>query len=79
MEEVLDRWEIIINDSHGKHCHDQRKKLSSFFLSVDGMLRREARVVIENLSRVMAAKMDEPILQVRGQINVWIAIAVARL
>ena len=39
---LLGRWERIKKDKHGKHCHDQRKHFSTFFLSVDGMLGREA-------------------------------------
>ena len=42
------------------------------------MLGREALVVLVNLSRLMAANMDEPIFHVRDWINSWIAIAVSR-
>ena len=42
------------------------------------MLGREALVVLAQLSRTMAAKMDEPISHVRGWINDRIAIAVER-
>ena len=42
------------------------------------MLGREALVALENLSQLMAAKMDEPILHVRGYINGQILIAVTR-
>ena len=46
MAALLARWETIKNDKHSKHCHDQRKHFLPFFLSVDGMLRREALVVL---------------------------------
>ena len=52
-----------------------------FFLSVDGMMGKEALVVLATLSRLMAAKMDKPILHVIDVIdiidlvNVRIAIA----
>ena len=49
------------------------------FFSVDGMLGREAMVALKNLSLLMTAKMDEPILYVRGWIISQIAIGVARL
>ena len=52
----------------------ETKKLSPFVLSIDG----EVLVVLENLSYLLSAKMDEPILHVRGWINVQVAIAVAR-
>ena len=49
-----------------------------FVLSVNGMLGRGALAVIANLSRPMAAKMDELVLNVHGWINGQIEIAVAR-
>ena len=52
---------------------------SPFVISVDGMLGKKALVILANLSQIMAAKMDEPILHVRGWINGRIAIAFARL
>ena len=39
---------------------------------------KEALVVLTTLSRLMAAKMDEPIVHVTIWVNVRIAIAVAR-
>ena len=42
------------------------------------MLGREALDVLENLSQLMAAEMDEPISHVRVWINGRIEIAVAR-
>ena len=46
MAELLDRWKTINKDKHGKHFHNQRKKISPFFLSVDGILGREALVIL---------------------------------
>ena len=62
---LLDQWEKIKKDNHGKHCHNQLKQFSTFVLSVDGMLGREALVLLANLSQLIAAKMDEPILHVQ--------------
>ena len=42
------------------------------------MLGREALAVLVNLSRLMAEKIDEPILHVQGWINGQIAIMAAR-
>ena len=47
---------------------------SSFLLSVDGIMGREAQVVLATLSWLMAAKMDESILHVNGWVNGRIAI-----
>ena len=46
MEVFLVRWENINKYKHGKHCHNQQKHFSPFVLSVEGILGREALVVI---------------------------------
>ena len=46
-------------------------------MSIDGMIGREALVVL--FSQIVVAKLDEPISHLRGWINGWIAIAVTRL
>ena len=43
------------------------------------MLEKEALVIVANLIRLMAAKINEPISHMRGWINVWISIAAVRL
>ena len=65
-------------DKHSKNCHKQREHFSPFVLSVDGILGKEALVVLANLSQLMEAKTDETISHVGGWINRRIAIAVAR-
>ena len=62
----------------GKHCHEERQTFFPFVISVYGMLGREALVILANLSRRMAAKMDEPIFHMQGWINRLITITVAR-
>ena len=52
---------------------------SSFVLSVDGMLGKEDLVVLANLIPIMGEKIEGPIFHVRGWINGWISITVARL
>ena len=79
MAEILSWWEKIKKYKHGKNYHDQQKKKSTFVISVNGFLGREALVVLANLSRLMAAKMDKPISHVRGWVNCQIKIAAARL
>ena len=78
MEALLYRWEKINKYKHGKHCQDQQKHFSPIIISVNGMLGRESLVVLANLSRLMAVKMDEPISHVQGWINGQIEISVAR-
>ena len=78
MTSLLARWEKIKKDKHGKHCHKQRKHFLLFALSVDGMLGREALVVLFQLSQFMEEKREEPLFQVRGWVKGHITIAVAR-
>ena len=61
MEVLLSRQETIKKDKHGKICHDQRKFVLPFVISVDGMLQREALFVFSQLSRFMAEKTEEPL------------------
>ena len=68
MAALLTWWETINKYNHGKHCHE-RKRFLSFVISVDGMLGKEALVILAQLSQTMAAKMNKPILHVRGWIN----------
>ena len=46
MTALMSRWGTIKKDKHGKHCHDQRKHFLPFVLSVNGILGREALVVL---------------------------------
>ena len=59
MAALLEWWEKINKDKHGKHCHYQQKYFSPFVLSIDGMIPREFLVVLAILSRIMATKMDK--------------------
>ena len=58
MTSILTRWENIKKHKHGKHYHDQGNHFSLFALSVDGMLGREALVVLSKLSQVMVYKRE---------------------
>ena len=49
-----------------------------FVLSVDGLLGKEAHIVLANLSQLMAEKMEEPILHMCSWFNGLIVIAVAQ-
>ena len=76
---LLYQWDNINKDNHGNHLHNQLKQFSNFVLSVDGMLSREALVVLANLSQLIADKMDEPILHVQVWINGRFTFMVVRL
>ena len=53
-------------------------KNSPCFLSVYGMLRKEALGVLANLIQLMAEKLKEPISHLRGWVNGRILITVVR-
>ena len=50
MDNLLDCREKENRDKRVKHCHEQRRHFSPFFLSVDGMLGKEDLVILSNLS-----------------------------
>ena len=64
--------------NHGNHCHEQWNFFSPFVIYIDGILGREAPVILANLSRLVAAKMDESILHVSRWINGWFTISASR-
>ena len=51
---------------------------SIFALLIDGVMGKEAQCVLTTLSRIMATKIYEPILHIKGWVNGQIAFAVMR-
>ena len=47
-----------------------------FIISVDGVFVKEAQVTLNQLSQLMAKKVEEPVYHLRGWINRQIAISV---
>ena len=62
MDTFLAWWGKLKKDKHGKHGHGQWEHFSLFVLSVGGMIGREALAILANFIRLVAIKMDEPIL-----------------
>ena len=54
MGKLPDQREKEKKDKHVMNFHEQRKHLSLFVLSVDGMNGKEALVVLMNLRLIMA-------------------------
>ena len=79
MDKMLNWRKKTKKDKHGQACYNQRKHFSPFVLSVDGTMGKELLVVLATLIQLMAAKIDEPILHVKGWVNGQIEIMVARL
>ena len=78
MTSLLSRWEEIKKYKHGKNCNNQHKHFSTFFISVERMLGREALIMISQLSRVMAEKREGNLSKLGRWVNRHIAIAVER-
>ena len=78
MDKLLARWEKTNKDKHSEHCHKQWKYFPQFVIYVDGMIGKESLVILTNLIRLMAEKMDEPISHVHVWINGRSEIAAAR-
>ena len=70
---------MVKKDDHINHLHRQQKHFYQYVFSFYGIQGRDTLVVFMNLSRLMSAKIDEPILHVQGWINSQIKITVARL
>ena len=70
----MDLWEKKNKDKYGKNCHEQRRHFSIFFLSVDGMIVKEALVLLMTLSWLFAEKLEETISYVHGWVNSGISI-----
>ena len=66
MDTLLPRWENTNKDKHGWHFHKQQKHPPPFVLSLYGIMDED---VLATLSRLMAEKMEEPILHVKGWVN----------
>ena len=79
MDKLLSVWEKTKKYKHGKVCYNQWSHFSPFVLSVDGVMGKEALVVLATLSRLMDAKLDEPIFHVTVWVKVGVVIMFARL
>ena len=52
MKPLLDQWEKENTDKHSGNCHEKWKHLYPFVISIDGMIVREAQVVLKNLVQI---------------------------
>ena len=75
MDTLFLRLGKIIRTSTGSTAMTTGNK-SQFVLSVDGIMGKESQIVFVTLSQIMAAKMEKPILHVKGWVKSRVAIAV---
>ena len=78
MDKLLEGWYNTKKEKHIQACYNQRRTFSLFVLSVDGMMGKEALVVLSTFIQLMDAKLNKPILHVTGWINDQVAIAAVR-
>ena len=78
MYKLLDLWDKEKKDKHDRKFHEQRKHFSPLFLSADGILGKEALVVLTNVIWLMVEKPEKYISHVRGWVNGWIEITVKK-
>ena len=54
MVKLLCRWENYNEDKHGNHYPENRNNFFSLVLSVDGIIRKDALIVLRNLNQLIA-------------------------
>jgi hypothetical protein len=59
-------------------CLGQRRHFTPFVVSTDGLLGREAKILLKKLSALLAAKWEKPYSQVCGYVNARMSIAIVR-
>ena len=75
---VLEMHEDEKKKKYGKKCHEIRKTFSPFITSADGMIGKEAKAILKNISVRLADKWDITYSKVRGYVNAKISIAIIR-
>ena len=75
---MLELHEDEKRKKYAKKCFELRKNFSPFVTSTDGMIAKEAKAVLKNISVRLAEKWDIDYAQVRGYVNAKISIAIVR-
>ena len=58
MDKLLEGWEKIKKDKHGHSFYYKRKHFSMIVFPVDGVMGKEALVLLATLSQLVTAKMN---------------------
>ena len=58
-----------MKEKYRQNCHNQWKNFPLLVLSVDGVLGKEAQVVLATLIQLMTEKMEELNLYIKGWVN----------
>ena len=59
-------------------CLEQRRHFSPFVVSADGLLGKEAKILLRKLSAMLAEKWEKPYSEVCGYVNARMSIAIVR-
>jgi hypothetical protein len=59
-------------------CLEQRLHFSPFMVSTDGLLGKEAKILLRKLSSMLAEKWEKPCSEVCGYVNACMGIAIVR-
>ena len=59
-------------------CLEQRRHFSPFVVSTDGLLGKEAKVVLKRLALMLTEKWSKPYSEVCGYVNARMSIAIVR-
>jgi hypothetical protein len=59
-------------------CLEQRRHFSHFVVSADGLLGKEAKILLRKLSSMLAEKWEKPHSEVCGYVNARMSIAIVR-
>jgi hypothetical protein len=59
-------------------CLERRRHFTPFVVSADGMIGKEAKVMMKRLSALLAEKWQKPYSEVCGYVNARMSIAIVR-
>ena len=68
-KKVLAMAEKEKKKKHLKDCHEQRKDFPPFVVSVDGLLGKDAQMLLKKISAFLAAKWGRPYSQTAAYVN----------
>ena len=77
-EKVLAEQEREKKRKHLSNCLDMRRNFTPFVVSTDGMYGKEAKTLLQHLSRKLAAKWQKPYSQVCGYVFARMSVAIVR-
>jgi hypothetical protein len=75
---VLEAQEREKKRKYLEPCVQQRRHFSPFVVSTDGMLGKEAKVLMRTLAARLAEKWEKPYSEVCGYVNARMSIAIVR-